>query len=192
MLRSLRPVAFTLVELLVVITVIGILATVTAVNYMTALKTAKLNRSADTVISFIKEARLKTVAGFKAYVPGQSAEFKCFGLRFKETAGEIEMFMIHVPYIVQDLNGSCGQSDQIVEDQAINIDSMVKVGAINDQTNNKNLDILFIPPAGEIMTLPATNSIKISLLYNNEASDSIFVRQVKVDTVTGRIYVERE
>lgn len=71
--------AFTLIEMLVVIVIIGILSTVIISQYTSATRSSKLQTLMDDVVVELKDARDRTVSGYRAPL---YADKNCFGVGF--------------------------------------------------------------------------------------------------------------
>lgn len=171
--------AFTLVELLVVITIVGILATISAMNYMTALKMARLDGVAGEIVSVIQEQRLKTGAGYGA--DGNDANNVplpswCYGIKVQNE--KIYLMSAQIKNQICDMNN-------VIQGQQLYFESRIKI------TQPSNITLLFEPPRGEIVSSVVGDEVQIDLVYNGEAQTSIFVRKIVIDLVTGKIEIKK-
>ncbi len=97
--------AFTLVEMLVVITIIGIIGAMAVGFYSSGRKQAKLEMGVDNLISIFKEQEQKAKSGqLTTFKSNQSEEKKkmlgCYGVYLQATSGDAGTVILPVQYVL--------------------------------------------------------------------------------------------
>jgi prepilin-type N-terminal cleavage/methylation domain-containing protein len=171
---------FTLVEMLVVIFIIGILATMAIGGYTKYRKVALIKLSAEGVVASLYEARDGVRLGEQDGTDGA----KCYGLKFS-TEGGIEKVSAEFSGVKNWeadgwVSGGCGV---VSGDGVIDLDDLVTV---EDVSLGDGCSILFEPPSGEVYVdscLPEED-LKVLLNYG-EGDDDDYKREVIINLENG-------
>ncbi len=155
--------AFTLIEMLVVITIVGIIGAVAVGNYAASRKQAKLELGVDTLISIFKEQEQKAKSG--RLVTFQEAGklqtgIACYGVDLRVSdpqngQGQGQKPVVPVQYLINPYHAvqgndadACGANSV----QTMNISSFedLEISKILlDQQEPKELQIFYKPPLGK-------------------------------------------
>jgi prepilin-type N-terminal cleavage/methylation domain-containing protein len=183
-----RP-AFTLIEILIVIFIIGILTVVVIANYGAARQKAKADLIADTLINTIKVQQ-------NAAKSGKGASPQCYGVYF-DVAGEPHLQTVTAPYVSVSAVGFgdadyCDMSQKNtqkltdLEDFAID-----GIDAFGDP--QQAYLIMFKPPEANVVggnSLEARQTLNADINSIFEVTfrsqDGLEVRKVSFDIATGR------
>lgn len=155
--------AFTLVEMLVVITIVGIIAAVAVGNYAASRKQAKLELGVDTLISIFKEQEQKAKSGqlvtFQEAGKSQSG-IACYGvdLRVSDSQsgqGQGGQSVVPVQYLINPyhaVQGNAADACGATSAQTMNVSSFEDLEirqVLLDQQEQKELQIFYKPPLGK-------------------------------------------
>lgn len=202
---------FTLIEMLIVISIIAILAVMSVAGYMAFRKAALIDLSADSLIAQIDEMREKTIHGTKieevaATAGTPSDEFlKCYGLKVSLNGGKYEMSAVNYRFTNKKVwkegrwqYQGCGEGEDV---GIFEMDSMVKVGElkiIDEEVENEEelvgaepLVLRFIPPNGDLEFLKngavvgGKNYLNIKINYG-DGGDDRYSRTVKINLANGQ------
>lgn len=187
--------AFTLIELLIVIVIIGILAVLIISSYTVAYRKARLDIGTENVISALKNQKTKVTAGYKTN-EGEEIEVGCLGVTISLSDFDLnedpKIKSVAAPY---DKDTEKCDLAQITETGEV-IDMPKRVGVseieITRVGEKENLTLLFYPPNGKIQMdqpLLPNSKAKITLSYGKKITepDSIYTKVIIIDPVTGRI-----
>jgi prepilin-type N-terminal cleavage/methylation domain-containing protein len=172
--------AFTFIELIIVISIIGILATLFLNGYRGTIQHARMESSMNELKSVM--ASLKTKANSGVYEKGPS----CYGVEFNKNKNSVISFSA----IYNTQKESCETSSAKFENiQAIDIYPELQISNIGDTANAiQNLKIFFYPPRGNILLFADdekteyTKNIIVTFIYNNFPE---IIRKISIDGVTG-------
>lgn len=206
---------FTLVEMLVVITIVAILAFLAVSSYGVARKQAQLDIAVDSVISLMREQQGLAKSG--RVVPGgdvsggsalgtSESEKNCYGLRFvgDPEEGGNAISVIEMPYYKLDVSTKkvdyCDLSaatDKMSDAwKEIEVKEITQYGDNNQKTE---LYVVFKPPFGKLVLTDSPSGelkpavvgndplIKISIGLANLEEERVF----QIDSITGlteRVY----
>lgn len=149
---------FTLIEMLIVITIVGVLAIGAVSSYDVARRQARLNVAADTLVSSMKEQQSLARAG-KIDLPvegqiGKSSGRFCYGLSFKKDA---EVQIVKAPFIAADTSISTSKSNfcnisqaqlsELSTNDALQVHSIKKFSYATD-----TMAVMFVPPLAKVLT----------------------------------------
>src|SRR3989339_641720 len=157
--------AFTIIEILIVITIIGILTAVFLGSYGGTIEHAKVESSAQEIKSVLESLKIKANSGI--FEGEQESAINnnvalCYGMSFDQMQGEVMTFT--TPFNHEEQKCSYEKSNLAT----VEIQKSVQIAQISDLQLN-DINIYFFPPRGEI-----------NLTYSNE----------NIDAVTGRIEVK--
>ncbi len=147
--KGLLKLAFTLIEMLVVIAIIGMLAVVAVMSFSSATRTAKLDIASDMLVSLFKQQQSLTKSGRGV---GQDEQPRCYGLIIDSKAAPgNQVKSLNVPYYAIKGNEAdlCDIADSASLANAINYDAMsdVKIANMTVGTTSKDkLMVFFKPP----------------------------------------------
>jgi prepilin-type N-terminal cleavage/methylation domain-containing protein len=141
---------FTLIEMLLVITIIGMLAVIAITSFGSMTKSAKLDIAGDLLVSLIKQQQGLAKSGKTEIVDGKQGTF-CYGVRFEKSSKGGSVSTFKTPYVRLDKNTgvaeSCGKPDQFIPFTAA---SDFKIEAISYKAVDKeNIELSFKPPLGK-------------------------------------------
>lgn len=166
--------AFTLIEMLVVITIVGIIGAVAVGNYAASRKQAKLELGVDTLISIFKEQEQKAKSGQLVTFPeaGKSQTgIACYGVDLKVSdlqngQGQGQKPVVPVQYLINPYHAvqgndadACGANSV----QTMNISSFEDLEirqVLLDQQEPKELQIFYKPPLGKRDFVGVVNSVQ--------------------------------
>ena len=89
--------AFTLIELLIVIAIIGILTVVSLSSYSSTRQVAEINIQTDTLVTLLRESKGKA----QNTTPDENGKLYCIGFQFSQNSGDSDtpqIQKIKVPY----------------------------------------------------------------------------------------------
>lgn len=160
---------FTLVELLVAITIFGVITTIVVVNFRTGQKQDFLDLSADKLVNNIKRAQTAAITG---ELVGGEVPAGGFGLHF--ASGENFYIYFADEDMSHNYNGDLILAEYNLE-QNVLLDS--------------DLDIVFDPPLPTVYFdgLTTKNEEEIVLKSTDE---SITLKKIIINSVSGRIDIE--
>ncbi|HLG25922.1 MAG TPA: type II secretion system protein [Candidatus Gracilibacteria bacterium] len=155
--------AFTLVEMLVVITIVAILAVIAVSSYGAARRVARLDIVADSVVSMLKERQQKAKSGVVTPTqPGtpsatgsrNSSQPHCYGLFFSTApeAGSLAVEVVETPYFPVGPQGA--DYCDLVQAETDPLDVVEDFKILNIQrfeTETEELLILFKPPFARVV-----------------------------------------
>lgn len=202
---------FTLVEMMIVIAIVAILATIAIANYGSVRQKAKLDIVADTLVSIIKQqqSNAKNGKGGGVVSPttaGLGADsglsgVKCYGLFFQtsQTTDKPYASLVSAPYVAVGTNGAdyCDTGSEIsqpvTEMEDFSITSLKK-----DNVETPELEFYFKPPFGKPflagagsstadLTTVLSSQIDITLSSKTKGDD----RLIRFDAASGVVSVIR-
>ncbi|MDD3861531.1 MAG: type II secretion system protein [Candidatus Gracilibacteria bacterium] len=203
---SLLKKGFTLVEMLVVISIVAILSVLAVSGYTSFRKASLIDLSADALIAQIDEMKEKAIHGTKGGVDEDGAEFlRCYGLEISK-GGESGYEIGAVSYkftnkkVWKDARWQyegCANEDE--EAGIFEMDSMVSVseitmkgadGGVETDFTGDNIVFRFAPPNGDLEILEVAGAggnfsgkILIKIVYGN---DDNYSRIVEIDSASGK------
>ncbi len=154
--------AFTLIEMLMVVTIIAVLAALAVSSYGLANQKAKLDVLADTIVSVLKQRQSlvkngKGVLADDGRMANGSQEFQplCYGLLFDTTEkGNKAVQYIEAPYL--SVSGMAADVCDVAEIKKRDFEQMNKYlisGIKKNESDLNNITILFKPPFARTMLL---------------------------------------
>lgn len=154
---------FTLVEMLIVVTIIGILAVLAVGSFGGMTRTVKLDLATDNIVSLIKQQQGNVTGGRSETLDGESRLF-CHGIRFVAGGGESDsgqmeqIALLKVPYVRLGTSRAdfCDLQIQNVKQYATaaSFDSSSDIAIASIKSGNdemKSINILFKPPLAKIV-----------------------------------------
>lgn len=184
---------FTLIELMIVIAIIGILASTLLFLSQDFVNRSRLDVMTETLVASLKDARTKIQSGYRYYDASLSQNLvKCLG--YAVSSGSVKEVV--TPFQTSGTDGICTASDLI---------------SLSDfpLTPNINLHdfqgggvtsflVLFVPPRGDIQVYSYDAFGNISRFLEDSFSflvsfgnSSILERQIVIEPFTGRIYAQK-
>jgi prepilin-type N-terminal cleavage/methylation domain-containing protein len=153
-LRGKTQAGFTLIEMLIVITIVGILAAVAVTSYGTARKQAQLDFAADSLITAFKEqlAKAKSGQGLKSSTIQQQLtelQFACFGLRFQKNAPILQYF--ETAYHSVDDQGNADVCDSEGQLSPFSVEDIQLYELVLDDLPAESAEVLFKPPFAKLV-----------------------------------------
>ena len=140
--------AFTLVEMLIVITILSILAFAAVSSYSIARQRAQMDLAADGLVSTLKQQRELAKSG-KA-VNGKTL---CYGLLF-QTGEEPYVQYLQAPYVaVGDFGADYCDMDYVEEKPYLLLEGFEISEVLRDGSEQEILPIIFKPPAANVSFL---------------------------------------
>lgn len=142
---------FTLVELLVVISIISIISGVMVVNFRTSEQTNKLQRSAQQVVQGLRKAQ--GMALFSTEVPGKCSQNICeyYGVYFNKQS------MNSYYYIFVSENKTYASGEDI---ETVNLENGIIIDSLSTGTQ---LNVVFSPPHAFVEFNPTTTQATITV-----------------------------
>lgn len=146
--------AFTLIEMIIVMTIIGVLVTVSVSSYTVVQRRTRLDISLDTLISTLKEQRDKTRVG-RVDKQGNNGELSCHGLFFDQKGIDLAIQIVSMRYVAVDRNRAdfCDfdrsfvkQSTGLTQDQGVFIKNITLGSGVEE--NIREFALFFKPPSG--------------------------------------------
>jgi prepilin-type N-terminal cleavage/methylation domain-containing protein len=199
---------FTLIEILIVITIIAILAVLSAAGYTAFRKAALIDLSADSLVAQINEMRDKAIHGTKEGIDGEGEKFlKCYGVNFEKSADSentgYKMIAVAYRFTNQKVWGAGkweyeGCSDEKLEgelplemDSMVNIESVVLQVEDGTQTpfDGEFLTMRFAPPDGtaDFLGIENPNGKALVKLRYGAGTDDRYTKIVGIDLKTGKV-----
>lgn len=192
---------FTLVEMLIVISIVGILATIAVGEYSRFRKTSVLELTSDGVVSALNEARDQAKWGKvsgdvglgkdKGSDSGSADGAKCYGLQFSTVFGVIrvtadfdtgkEWDAIKNKWVYK------GCKEDVQEGMALELNESLSVLEVNG--SQTSCEIFYMPPNGDVFQNSsckgiADKNLTVVLGYKDD-TDTSYQRKVLVDFDTG-------
>ncbi len=151
---SKRP-AFTLIEMLIVVTIIAVLASLAVSSYGLANQKAKLDVLADTLVSVLKQRQNLVKNGKTTVINGGSW---CYGLLFDTTqAGNKAVQVIQAPYVsVSRVDADVCDMTKMEKSDFEQMNNYIISSIKKDDVAFDNLTILFKPPFANTVLLNDT------------------------------------
>lgn len=193
---------FTLIEMLIVITIIGLLATMSIGSYTRYRKISLLELSADNVVSSLYKARDKVRLGKYESDDGSDVSgvsvvesAKCYGLRFSVDKNIEEVV---VPYSGMKswdggddggwVTGGCDISSSDLINYPVELDDLVEIEGVNPE----GCVLLFAPPDGKIVTdsCAGVSELVVGLNYGGGDEDS-YKRTLTINLENGLAKIEK-
>lgn len=176
---------FTLVEMLIVIAIVGILATISIGQYNQFRRVSVLDLAADSIVASINDARDSVKAG---KVIGDSEASMCIGLKFEADSGVTQVsskFNNQKNWSKNEgrwVRGGCLEVDNAVPGTPVSVGDSVIVESIN-LGEIESCSVLFSPPDGEV-DKEASSCIKIRIGYGDGSVD--LQRDININLNTGK------
>ena len=165
--------AFTLIEMLIVIVIIGLLATLAVSSFGSARKRARLDIAVDSMMSTFKEQQGKAKSGRQ----NDNDKSSCYGVFFQKTQKPYVQSVI-IPYVSVPPVGDnspyadyCDTQSVTVSPQLVPLEVADDVILENIQRNNQSVEsllVLFKPPFGKILEAGSVDQIMPDLLSTND------------------------
>lgn len=177
--------AFTLIELLIVITIIGILIAVLVPGYGFIEARSRLQNTLDMVVQMIGQTRTLATTGYQNNV--NSNELAAVGIYMEQNSNVVYVFQSPLP-ISDDMSVLFDPKKP-----ALSIYNMENIFVRHIQTTKKmdNVVILFSPPFGEAHVLdnqstgPLFPSVTIEIGVGRE--ENILKKTIEFNALTNRI-----
>ena len=160
--------AFTLVESIVVIAMIGILSIIVIPSYQSAKKTLKIHNAASELAQDLRWVQ-EMATSAKKHEACASPDLFIYGIEFKQD--EPNRYMIFADC---NDNGSFGGNDEIVEE--VFFEEGIEINQIIASDVIENLRILFAPPDPKIEISPAPppiGTVYIKLINENGQTKTV-------------------
>lgn len=197
--------AFTLIEILIVILIIGILSTIILSQYVTATRSAKLSALIDELSVEIKAARDKTVSG---HTSTAFPTYTCYGISLYKDGTVKDAFYKILGSYQADTQTCVFTSGQGYLER-INFEKPFEVNKIFTDNDgcadgsggarcNDEMIFYFMPPEGQFSAVrrgyrhvtPADQAVRIEIGLPGKDLTSIYVKRIDVSYPTGKIEVE--
>jgi prepilin-type N-terminal cleavage/methylation domain-containing protein len=142
--------AFTLIELLIVIAIIGILTVVSLSSYSSTRQVAEINIQTDTLVTLLRESKGKA----QNTTPDEEGKLYCIGFQFSQNSVDTDtpqIQKIKVPYKNQ-FEPCDTEQEPIPEPGLEDIELEITKINLNEGADSKEvnqLSILYFPPKGE-------------------------------------------
>lgn len=180
---------FTLIEMLIVVSIVGIIAVLAVSSYGNTQRQARLSLTVDSLITSFQEQMGKAKNGQRAGTVGDGSErgFYCFGLQISKEKPLLQY--LSAPYIVADQQNADYCSGDIAY---IPFEDFENLGIQEIQVDETTLDsvtVFFKPPSGKAVVNSAGqflpfSKVKITVGYPNQPGKTI-----EFDSLTGRTSV---
>jgi prepilin-type N-terminal cleavage/methylation domain-containing protein len=179
---------FTLIEVIVAVSILIILMTVSLANFRSGEKNRRLGLSAEGIVSAIRLAQNYSLAGKQVYISGcANTAPLSYRVEFSSSSSSYQIYG----------ENSCGtvliESSSLLQQTVFNAQSLQVANLNGDVTTPAIVNLKFTPPFG-LMSVSTTSgasavfskfrSIGITVLLETDASRT---RTVNVDGVSGRI-----
>lgn len=188
-----RP-AFTLLEMIIVISIVGLIAGISVGSYGAIRKQAKLDIAVDGLVTAFKEQSQKATSGIQMKTntasPAIDTSFWCFGLRFSKE--EPYVSYRSAPYINADDFRADVCDDQKLDTQKYDfLEEVILKKIVVDrqglQSELENTDVFFKPPFAKPLVLSEQNLpkdiFKLILVVGLTGSEE--ERTIEFDSLTG-------
>jgi prepilin-type N-terminal cleavage/methylation domain-containing protein len=177
---------FTLVEMLVVITIIGMLAFLGVSSYGAAQKQARLELAADNVVSLLKEQQGLAKSGRV----GLSGSAKCYGVRLliNNAPKVVEADYFAVQGNKADFCNIDNETERPLIQELDVVVSNLKQGFIDKD----DLTIMFKPPSAKVVVYSGKNEISIGSENEAQIDFSISIlnregeKKISIHALTGK------
>jgi len=187
--------AFTLIELLIVIAIIGILTVVSLSSYSSTRQVAEINIQTDTLVTLLREAKGKA----QNTTPDDEGKLYCIGYKFTQTTETSNIEKIKVPYKNQfdpcEINATDSEEQESAELNDIELEvTKINVEANSDTSNPSNLTFIHYPPKGEFKAYTDNNPEPIlfdTITIETKLKDKINNNLIKISN-SGLIQKERK
>lgn len=186
---------FTLIELMIVIAIIGILASTLLFLSQDFVNRSRLDVMTETLVASLKDARTKIQSGYRYYDPALSQNFvKCLG--YQVSLESVQEVVAGFQTFGADETNICTASDLIFLSDLpltphINFHDFQSGGVTS-------FLVLFVPPRGDIQVYAYDASGNVSRFFEDSFSflvsfgnSSILERQIVIEPFTGRIYAQK-
>ncbi len=179
--------AFTLAELLIVITIIGILTTVFIGNYQGAIQHSRVNASANEIKSILKSQQSKASNGILQSNSNQEKTIVCTGVYFDKTATvSIQTFLS--PFDSESQTCINDQSQWTYKVEVVVYEDVKISKLINDEI--EDLTIYFAPPRAQMSIWHSQNSTKYDKEFQiilNNSNYKQFTKEISINSASGKI-----
>lgn len=185
--------AFTLIEVLIVITIVAILAILAVTSYGAVRQQARLDITADRLVSMMKEQVGKAMNGSGLYAAPQSGipssvRSRCFGFIFNKNKPPLFQ-VLTIPYVAVsgDKAHFCDRTSTDLQTVPVDFleDMEMKELKLDDKSVDE-IEIFFKPPFGKIdrtTVLANASSFSVTLGLKNMTD----VRNIVLDLTTGDV-----
>jgi prepilin-type N-terminal cleavage/methylation domain-containing protein len=166
---------FTLVEMLIVISIVGIMATLSIGGYMSFRKSSILDLTADSIAANVSDAR--------DHAKWEGS--KCFGIKF-DSSGVSKVTAAFDSKKTWDSAsstwnyGGCGDLDPVSQPIDLGQDLMI-------EGDGTDCTVLFAPPSGEMGKTGCTDLV---LTYKGETSTDLKMA-IQIDPVSGKVTINK-
>lgn len=185
---------FTLVEMLIVISIVGLLATISIGEYTRFRKVSVLDLAADGIVASINDARDSAKFG---RVGGEGAGSICYGVKFVAGADAgtgitkiTSTFDNTKSWSKNDgrwERGGC-EVDNVADGASLDLGNGIVVESIND-SDVETCSLLFSPPNGDLDAYSEECSSEIKIGYGDENED--LQRFISVNLENGKAEVSK-
>ena len=194
--------AFTLIEMLIVIVIIGLLAAMAVGSFGSARKRARLDIATDSMISTLKEQLGKAKSGRQS----ENDKSSCYGVFFQKTQKPYVQSVV-IPYVSVPPVGDNSPYADYCDTQSVTVSPQLTPLEVADdvllkdiQRNNQQVDswiVLFKPPFGKILEAVSVDQIVpdllstndgVKIVVNQEGNEATDARSFEFDAFSGEVH----
>ncbi|MBU1445650.1 type II secretion system GspH family protein [Patescibacteria group bacterium] len=183
---------FTLIEILIVLSIIGIVVLLGVSSYGTVRRRVNLDIATNTAVALVNEARDKARVGYFESDGGSV----CFGFKL-QTNGFVEVFQTKYDRLQESKKCSRLEQDMKFLKKAENDESIITVKNIEKFGDEiDEILVYFTPPYGEVeiddmhISSEAESVIKFLIGYNDSEND-VDNKEIVFNVLTGNTYKQK-
>lgn len=165
--------AFTLVEILVVISIIMLIATTGIISYNSTRKNLAIGIETDKIVTLFHSLRDETQNN-----TGSAEGQKCYGIRFSKNAAPQKIETVFL-----DKVHGCAEEEKY---SGLDIaQDFFPSEIISDESVKENLSVIFIPPYG-MMTIRPDRGVKTQITFHLKNTPET-TGKIEFNTTTGKV-----
>jgi DNA-binding beta-propeller fold protein YncE/Tfp pilus assembly protein PilE len=174
--------AFTLIELIIIIFIVGAISSITISNYRNGEKSRRVAIATDTVINVARTSQNYTLTGRDTTNADSDCRSpKYYFMEFSYTSTDVSLYA----------HNNCG-SDDLIQTISLPANTRIKANGlgVNTYTADTSLKVAFFPPFGKSEvwvndnpTSTTFSSVRITL----ESTDGTYNNTVEINGISGRI-----